>query len=99
MESIPPSRIGNVRGSGIITQPPALHDYPLGLANKSGAFFAEPVAGNAMHTRRVASHGGEIVMETDHEKAQYAWDYRWSRVVDCDALLAPVVAKECSVIP
>src|SRR5215831_1214272 len=26
------------------TQPPALHDYLLGPANKSGAFFTEPVA-------------------------------------------------------
>jgi hypothetical protein len=44
-------------------------------------------------------YGGDIVMEIDHEKAQYAWDYHWSRVVDCDARVASVVAKECSVIP
>ena len=43
-------------------------------------------------------YGGDIVMETDHEKAQYAWDYRWSRVVDCDALLASMVAKECGAV-
>jgi hypothetical protein len=39
-----------------------------------------------------------IVMENDHEKAQYAWDYRWSRVVDCDALLTSMVAKECGAV-
>ena len=38
-------------------------------------------------------------METDHEKDQYARDYRWSRVVDCDAPLASVVAKECGALP
>src|SRR5262245_10861208 len=42
-------------------------------------------------------YGGD--METDHEKAQYARDYRWSRVVDCDALLASMVAKECGALP
>jgi hypothetical protein len=34
------------------------------------------------------SHGG-----ADHEKAQYAWDHRRSRVVDCDAPLASVISK------
>src|SRR5262249_34433592 len=42
-------------------------------------------------------YGGD--METDHEKAQYARDFRWSRVVDCDALLASMVAKECGALP
>jgi hypothetical protein len=52
-----------------------------------------------MHTRRVASLQPAIIMETDHEKAQRAWDYRWSRVIDCGALLASMVAKECGAIP
>jgi hypothetical protein len=37
-------------------------------------------------------------METDHETAQYAWDYRWCRVIDCGALLASMVAKECAAV-
>ena len=42
----------------------------------------------------------DIIMETNHEEAQYAWDYRWSRVIDCGALLASMVArKECGAIP
>src|SRR5262249_57244984 len=45
----------------------------------------------------LSQYGGD--METDHEKAQYARDYRWSRVVDCDTLLASVVAKECGALP
>src|SRR6516225_9082315 len=40
--------------------------------------------------------GAMMVMETDREKAQHAWDYRWCRVTDCGALLAAMVArKEC----
>src|SRR6516164_5485209 len=35
---------------------------------------------------------------TDHEKARYAWDYRWSRNIDCGAALASMVAKECDAI-
>jgi hypothetical protein len=31
--------------------------------------------------------GAMMVMETDHETAQYAGDYRWRRVIDFDALL------------
>jgi len=42
--------------------------------------------------------GAMMVMETDHETASYARDYRWGRVVDCDALLASMVAKECGAI-
>jgi len=36
---------------------------------------------------------------TDHEKAQYAWDYRWSRIIDHGARLASMVAKECGAVP
>jgi hypothetical protein len=35
---------------------------------------------------------------TDHEKARYAWDYRWGRNIDCGAALASMVAKECDAI-
>jgi hypothetical protein len=35
----------------------------------------------------------DIIMETNHEEAQYAWDCRWSGVIDCDALLASMVAR------
>ena len=35
-----------------------------------------------------------MVMETDHETASYARDYRWCRVIDCGALLAAMVAQE-----
>jgi len=38
------------------------------------------------------------IMETDHEKAQYAWDYRWCSVIDCGALLSSMVAEECGAI-
>ena len=37
--------------------------------------------------------------ETDHEKAQYAWDYRWRRITDCGAFLGSMVAKECVAFP
>ena len=40
-----------------------------------------------------------ISMETDDEKVQCAWNYRWSRVADCDAPLASMVAKDCGAIP
>jgi hypothetical protein len=33
-----------------------------------------------------------LIMETDHEEAQYPWDCRWSGVIGCDALLASMVA-------
>ena len=49
-----------------------------------------------MRRAALPQYGGD--METDHEKAQYARDYRWSRVVDCDALLASMVAKECGAL-
>jgi hypothetical protein len=39
-----------------------------------------------------------LVMETDDEKAQYAWGYRWGRVTDCSTLLASMVAKECAAV-
>jgi hypothetical protein len=44
--------------------------------------------------------GAIIIMETDHEKAQYAWDCRWSGVIDCGARIASMVArKKCGAIP
>jgi hypothetical protein len=67
----------------------------------SSAFCVSAVFGlrGTLCTRAaLPQYGGDIVMETDHEKAQYAWDYRWSRVVDCDALLASMVAKECGAV-
>src|SRR5215831_9922458 len=33
-------------------------------------------------------YGRDIIMESHHEQAQRAWDYRWSRVTECGALLA-----------
>ncbi len=51
------------------------------------------------HAPRCLSTAAIIVMETDHEKAQYAWDYRWSRIIDYRALLASMVAKECGALP
>src|SRR5262249_21868767 len=39
------------------TQPPALHDYLLGPANKSGAFFTGPVA---CERARCAGRGGHL---------------------------------------
>jgi hypothetical protein len=38
-------------------------------------------------------------MEAIHEKTKYAWDYRWSRVIECGALLASMVAKEFGALP
>jgi hypothetical protein len=38
-------------------------------------------------------------MEIDHEKAQYAWDYRWRRIIDYGAFLASMVAEECGAVP
>ena len=57
MEPIPASRIRIVRGSGIPPQPPALHDYLLGPANKSGAFFTGPAA---CERARCAGRGGHL---------------------------------------
>ena len=53
------------------------------------------------HPRRACLNAGrDIIMETDHEEAQYPWDCRWSGVIDCDAVLASMVArKECGAIP
>jgi hypothetical protein len=33
-------------------------------------------------------------METDHEKAYYAWDYRWCHITDRSSLLNSMVATE-----
>jgi hypothetical protein len=55
-----------------------------------------------MDTRaaRCVNRERDIIMETDHEKAQCPWDYRWSGITDCDALLASMVArKEYGAIP
>jgi hypothetical protein len=41
---------------------------------------------------------GDIIMESYHEKAQYAWDHCWSRVIECGALLASMVAKGCGAL-
>jgi hypothetical protein len=35
----------------------------------------------------------DIVRETDHEKARYAWNYRRCRLIDCGALFAAMVAR------
>jgi len=42
--------------------------------------------------------GAMMVMETDHETASYARDYRWCRVIDCGAVLASMVAQECGAL-
>jgi hypothetical protein len=36
----------------------------------------------------------KLYMETEHEKAQCACDYRWRRVIGCGTLLASVVARK-----
>jgi hypothetical protein len=43
--------------------------------------------------RRIATIHRDIVREIDHEKAWYAWNYRWRRVTDCGALFAAMVAR------
>jgi hypothetical protein len=49
---------------------------------------------------RCLNAGRDIIMETNHEEAQYPWVCRWSGVIDCDARLASMVArKECGGIP
>src|SRR6516164_4060697 len=35
---------------------------------------------------------------TDHEEAQYAWDYQWCRVIDCGSLHTSMVAKQCDTV-
>jgi hypothetical protein len=52
-----------------------------------------------IHAPRCLNMGALSLWRNDHEKAQYAWDYRWSRVIECDALLASMVAKECGALP
>src|SRR6266851_2911411 len=43
----------------------------------------------------VPQYGRAITWRNDHEKAQYAWDRRWCRVIGCGALLASMVPREC----
>src|SRR5262249_20209663 len=43
----------------------------------------------------VPQYGHDITWRSDHEKAQYAWDRRWCRVIGCGALLASMVPREC----
>jgi hypothetical protein len=50
------------------------------------------------HAPRCSQHGRDIIMEIDHEKAQYAWVSRWSRIIDYSALFASMVAEECDAI-
>jgi hypothetical protein len=46
-----------------------------------------------------APNGWLRIIESHHEQAQCAWDYGWSRVIKCGALLASMVAKECGALP
>src|SRR6266480_5721976 len=48
-----------------------------------------------IHAPRCLNIGAISSWRNDHEKAQYAWDYRWSSVIERSALLASMVAKEC----
>src|SRR6516165_7209929 len=43
----------------------------------------------------VPQYRRDITWRNDHEKAQYAWDRRWCRVISCGALLASMVPREC----
>src|SRR6516225_8466254 len=43
----------------------------------------------------VPQYRRDITWRNDHEKAQYAWDRRWCRVIGCGALLASMVPREC----
>ena len=52
-----------------------------------------------IHAPRCLNMGAISSWRNDHEKAQYPWDYRWSRVIECGALFASVVAKECGALP
>ena len=54
----------------------------------------------AMCSSKSGGNLTSISMETDHEKAQCACDYRWRRVIGGGALLVSVVAsKERGAIP
>src|SRR5262245_27184859 len=44
---------------------------------------------------RCLNNGRDITWRNDHEKAQYAWDRRWCRVIGCGGLLASMVPREC----
>jgi len=56
--------------------------------------------GMDIRAARCLNAGRDIIMETNHEEAQYPWDCRWSGVIDCGARLASMVArKECGGIP
>ena len=55
--------------------------------------------GTSLKAPRCLDVGAIIIMEAIHEKTKYAWDYRWSRVIECGALLASMVAKECGALP
>jgi hypothetical protein len=52
-------------------------------------------------------HGQKILLATNnyrqhevyHEKGHNPWQSRWSGVIDCGALLASMVAKDCEAIP
>src|SRR5262245_43822138 len=54
---------------------------------------------NATHSAPRCIHKAWLSRwRTDHEKARYAWDYRWGRNIDCGAALASMVAYESGAI-
>jgi len=66
-------------------------------AGQATEFFENETKVFGNSPRDARNMGAMMVMETDHETAQYAWDYR-CRVIDCSALLASMVAKECAAL-
>jgi len=70
--------------------------YPVEYEKRAGELIARE---RYAHAPRCLNKGAPNIMEADNEKAQYAWDHRWSRVIECDALLASMVAKKCGALP
>ena len=73
---------------------------PWGKTEERSELGQHCLRGMDIRTARCLNRERDIIMETDHEEAQYPCDCRWSGVIDCDALLASMVArKECGGIP
>src|SRR5262249_33279087 len=56
--------------------------------------LTEHYSGRLKHPMMQAAHH----RESDHDKAQYAWNYRGCRFIGCDARLTSLVAKQTGTI-
>jgi hypothetical protein len=85
--------------TGVLTAPITLWGRGgVGVRGMRGVFRRERGEGFFNRPRDACAMGAMMVMESDHETASYARDYRWCRVIDCGAVLASMVAQECAAL-